>query len=360
MLLAEGLRFSDRERFQYGYGYFVPWKSAMVPQLVDQGASVVCFGNRNSLSILLSARRVAAHLRQWKADLLHCHLPIAGVVGRLAGKLAGIPVIYTEHNRMERYHPLTRRAGLVTWSWQDQVIAVSSEVASSVRAHAGSEVPLKIVLNGVDTDRFVPPRNGNAGAIEVRRSAGIPSGAPVVGTVAVFRTQKRLNDWLFAARLLRDRHPEVRFLLVGDGPLAGDLEQRARALELADVVHFSGLQEDVRPFLSAMDVFMLSSLFEGLPLALLEAMSMERGVVATSVGGIPEVVRHGENGFLVEPRRPEALAEFASRLLARPDTKDRMGALARQTIESGFSLRRMTEQLEATYTELLDRDSRGR
>lgn len=355
-LLAEGLRFADRRRFEYGYGFFLPWKTAMVPQLREQGASVVCFGGGNNATILLAARRVAKHLRRWDADLLHCHLPIAGIVGRLAGRMAGIPVVYTEHNRMERYNPLTRRANLLTWDWQRQVIAVSSEVAQSIQTNAKSRTPVKVVLNGIDTDRFVPPADGDS---QARREIGIPVGAPVIGTVAVFRAQKRLDDWLAAARLLYERYPDARFLLVGDGPLRQALEEKTRSLDLAGVVHFAGLQEDVRPFLAAMNVFMVSSVFEGLPLALLEAMSMRCGVVATSVGGIPEVIRHGENGFLVEPRRPDVLFGYASRMLASPESTRTMGTVARQTIESDFSLRRMTEQLEETYSEILANGSRA-
>jgi glycosyltransferase involved in cell wall biosynthesis len=136
--------------------------------------------------------------------------------------------------------------------------------------------------------------------------------------------------------------------------------QKTRALDLTDVVHFTGLQEDVRPFLAAMNVFMISSVFEGLPLALLEAMSMRCGVVATSVGGIPEVIRDEENGLLAEPRRPDILAGLASRMLTSPEETRQMGKTARETIESGFSLRRMMEQLEETYDQVLADSSRGR
>jgi glycosyltransferase involved in cell wall biosynthesis len=180
-----------------------------------------------------------------------------------------------------------------------------------------------------------------------------------VGTVAVFRTQKRLDDWLAAARIVLDSHPQTHFLVVGDGPLRSDLVDRARELGLTEVVHFTGLEEDVRPFLAMMDVFMVSSLFEGLPLAVLEAMSMERAVVATSVGGIPEVVCHRQNGLLVEPCHPEALAAAASELISSPEIGRRMGGLARSTIEKGFSLRVMTEQLEETYCCVLDGRNRG-
>src|SRR3712207_3826346 len=96
MLLPEGLRFADRDRFEYSYGYFLPWKNAMVEALETQGVEVTCFGGRNNLQILLAARVVAAHLKRARIDLVHGHLPIAGVVGRIAARLAGIPMVYTE------------------------------------------------------------------------------------------------------------------------------------------------------------------------------------------------------------------------------------------------------------------------
>lgn len=350
MLLAEGLRFSDRTKFVHGYGYFLPWKTAMVPALEEHDVKVVCFGCESNREILLAARRVSKHLRDWQADLLHSHLPISGVVGRLAGKMAGIPVVYTEHNKMERYHPLTRRLNLLTWSWQDRVIAVSSEVSSSIRSHANDRVHVEVVLNGIDTHRF---SRDSSGTDMVRQDLGIPVTAPVVGTVAVFRAQKRLEDWLQAARLLHERHPDLHFLLVGDGPLRDELTALTCSLGLEGLVHFPGLKEDVRPYLATMDVFMVSSLFEGLPLALLEAMAMECAVVATRVGGIPEVIRHEENGFLVDPCQPTLLAEASSRLLTEPERKRRIGEIARDTIVREFGLQGMTSRLETIYEDVL-------
>ena len=351
MLLVENLRLADRGRFDYGYGYFLPWKSAMVPSLREQEAEVTCFDRRNVATILMAARQVAHHLEEWGADLVHCHLPIAGVVGRLAGRMCGVPVVYTEHNRMERYHPLTRRLNLLTWRWQERAIAVSAEVASSIHDHAGERVPVEVVLNGIDIDRFDRSR---VEAREIREGLGIPTSVPVVGTVAVFRAQKRLEEWLSAARDLLDEHPDTHFVLVGDGPLREDLVLRARDLGIQDRTHFPGLREDVRPYLAAMDVFMVSSAFEGLPLALLESMAMECGVVATTVGGIPEVIRHGENGFLAPPGRPRELTRLASRILSSPGLGDRMGEAARETVGERFGLKRMTRHLESIYTGVLE------
>jgi L-malate glycosyltransferase len=355
MLLPETLRHADRDRFLYRYAYFLPWKDAMVRELERQGVDVTCLSRSNQISILLSARELAQKLKAWKVDIVHCHLPVAGVVGRIAGKLASVPVVYTEHNVLERYHPLTRRANLFTWGWQQEVVAVSRDVAESLERSAPAPVPINVVLNGVDVHRFEKSRvDGQA----LRRGLGIPDDAPVVGTVAVFRTQKRLHKWLEVARTLTDRHPGIRFLLVGDGPLREELEARARSMGLQDVAHWAGLQEDVRPYLAVMDVYMMSSVFEGLPVAMLEAMSMSCGLVCTAVGGIPEVIRNGENGLLVDAEHPERLADRASELLSSREMLGELGAEARRTVERDFSIARMTQELENLYVRVV-RDYRN-
>lgn len=356
VLLLEGLRFADRERFRYGFGYFLPWKDAMVAPLAEQGGDVQCFAAKSNLTILLSAQRVAAHLRDWRADVLHCHLPIAGAVGRIAGRMAGIPVVYTEHNSLERYHHLTRRLNLSTWRWQDRVLAVSGDVAASLRRRATPGIRVQVVPNGVDVERF--DRTFVDGT-SVRLQHDIPATAPVVGTVAVFREQKRLDIWLEAAHLVRQQQPDVRFLLAGDGPERERLHARARALDLDDVTHFAGAHVDVRPFLAAMDVFLISSVFEGLPVALLEAMSMQCGIVSTSVGGIPEVVRHRTNGLLVDADRPLLLAEAVLEMIRSRTLRANYGREARQTVSDEFSLQRMTRQLERTYVEVVHERHNG-
>jgi len=356
VLLPETLRFADREKFAYGYGYFLPWKDALVPTFKPLGAEVTCFPAR-SATIPLRALAIARHLRRWNADLLHCHMPLAGAVGRLAGRLAGVPVVYTEHNKMERFHPFTRRLNIATWRFQAQAIAVSDDVADSIRSHTNTAVPLSVVLNGVDVDRFNRSATDDSA---VRRLLGIPAHAPVVGTVAVFRVQKRLDDWLRAAALLRESHSSAHFIVVGDGPLREEVVTLARKLDLEGAVHFPGLQEDVRPYLAAMDVYMMSSIFEGLPIALLEAMAMKCPPVCTAVGGIPEIVKHGENGFLVEPRQPEALAAAVAGLLSSTDSRQRCGTAARSTVQARFSMARMSAELEQIYLRVLEGYSNGR
>jgi len=356
-LLPETYRYADLSRFQYRYAYFLGWKDAIVPELEAQGAEVTCLSRSSPLSILLSARKVARELDSWGADLIHCHLPLAGVVGRIAGRLSGLPVVYTEHNLMERYHPLTRRANLLTWRFQEAAIAVSADVAASLEQFAPSGVPVETVLNGVDLRRFDGDRSRGG---EVKRDLGIPADASVVGTVAVFRTQKRLDAWLKVARRLLDRHPDVHLLLVGDGPLREELHDMAKRLGLGTSVHWVGLQEDVRPYLAAMDVYMMSSRFEGLPLALLEAMAMHCAVVCTGAGGIPEVIRDGENGLLIDVDRPDDLTEGADRLLTSPVLRSTLGQAAHRTVAEDYSVVRMARELERIYVEAIQRYRDGR
>ena len=351
-LLQEGMNYADRSRFYYGFGYFLPWKNALVSPLQNFGCEVICFGSKHRTAMFLSIPRVVRFLKSWRADLVHCHLPLAAVVGRIAGKLANIPVIYTEHNVMERYHPWTRRANLWSWKWQDNVVAVSNQVGESIQKHAGNSVPLKIIKNGVVVESF--RRDEEAGRL-VRRSLNIPENAPIVGTVAVFRLQKNLKLWLAAAALMKQMVADVHFLIVGDGPLRNEIEQEAHSLALDGCIHFPGLQQDVRPYLSAMNLYMISSNYEGLPIALLEAMSASLPVVSTSVGGIAEVVVEGKTGFLVANPDPEALAAHAAQLLNNVRLRSAFGEAGQRRVEEQFSMQRMVHELQTLYLTVLDR-----
>ncbi len=287
-------------------------------------------------------------LRDRGADLVHAHLPLAGVAARLAGRIAGTPVIYTEHNLQERYHPLTRRANLATWRLQKAAVAVSAEVAESIARHAPAGVPVRVVRNGIETG---PP--DEAGGRAVRAALGVPPGVPLIGTVAVFRRQKRLDHWLEAARRIADRRPDARFAIVGDGPLRPEVEASAARLGLSGRLAFPGLQEDVRPWLAALDLYLMTSEFEGLPLALLEAMAAGRAVAVTGVGGVPEAVIDGESGVVRPFGDVAGLADAAQALLADPERRTRLGAAARRRVETSFGIRRMAAELESLYREVL-------
>src|ERR1700690_654038 len=147
MLLPETLRFHNKLGFVWLYGYFLPWKDQMVNSLKREGGQVICFTARNNIEMLFKIPQIIMFMRKEKIDILHCHLPWAGICGRLIKKYSGIPVIYTEHNKQERYHFLTRWLNLFTLNWSTRVIAVSEEVADSIRKFKGNSFPVSVIKN---------------------------------------------------------------------------------------------------------------------------------------------------------------------------------------------------------------------
>jgi glycosyltransferase involved in cell wall biosynthesis len=340
-----------RDHATFSVGFFVPWKDQLAAASARAGARVHCFEAGSALALMLRVGAVHRWLRDEGADVLHCHLPLAGVVGRLAASMSGTPVVYTEHNLLERYHAATRRAELATWRMQRMVIAVSQEVATSIARYVDGTVPVRVIRNGIPVhDDVATP----AARAETRSRLGFGAGAPVVGTVAVMRTQKRLDLWLAAAAEIRRSIPEARFLLVGDGPERVAVQQRADSLGLSGAVVFAGLQPAVQPFLEAMDVFLLSSEFEGLPIALLEAMAAGVPVVATTVGGVPEVVVEGGTGRLVAFGDAQGLASASVALLLDPEGRVAMGNAARERVRREFGIARMAAELAQLYNEVAE------
>lgn len=288
-------------------------------------------------------------LKCWRPDLLHCHLPLAGVIGRLLGWILNVPVVYTEHNLQERYHPLTRLVNRLTWTWQDRVVAVSAEVGESIAKSMPERTAVQTVLNGVDCDVFRPRADSRA---EKRKEFGLSESDFLVGTVAVFRKQKRLDLWLDVARRLALEHDNVYFLLVGDGPEMPLVRRLVAEYGLTSRVHLPGLKSDVRSFYCAMDVFFMSSDFEGLPVALLEAIACQTPVVATAVGGIGEVIQSDSQGLLANKGDWQELLRHLRRLLVDPGLRDDIAEQGRRRVLLAFSLATMAQELERLYLEV--------
>jgi len=354
ILLTEGLRFADRDRFELSYAYFHPKIDALVPTLSQQGVEVTCLGGENHVGMLARAPLLARHLRDRRIDLVHCHLPTAGVVGRLACRVVGVPVVYTEHNKPERYRRPTFLLNRWTYEMQAHVIAVSDSVRESIEAYIGARVPVTVIRNGVDAPSYLRTERERAA---VRQRLGIADAAIVVGNVAALIPQKRLHDWIEAARRVCAMLPraQVRFLLIGDGPERERLLALVAKNGLKDVVQLCGIHPDVRPFLAAFDIYMMSSAFEGLPVALLEAMAMRCVPVCTAVGGIPEVIVAGENGYLTPPGRPDELAARVVELASQPDRLSRLGTAARRTVSDDFRIDTMVASIEQLYLDVLQR-----
>ena len=348
-LLASAAPYLDRSRFQYEFAYLLPWKDALVAELKGQGFAVTLLGDGRGTGWALHLRSlVGAH----GIDLVHAHLPYAAIGARVALAGPGGPrLVYTEHNLWQSYKPPTYWANLLTFARSDHVFAVSDVVRASIRYPEGLRwrrmPPVETLYHGLDPAAMQrPPADG------AREELGIPSQAPVVGTVANFRHTKGHGYLLQAASLVRRTVPDVRFLLVGQGPLEAEVRSDAERLGLGETVIFAGFREDVPRLTAAIDVFALSSLHEGLSIALLEAMALAKPPVVTRVGGLPELVQDRRHGLLVPPADPGALAAGILTLLEDPDLRARMGQAA-QRRAADFDIRSAVSRMEEVYTELL-------
>lgn len=321
----------------------------MVEAIEQAGGKVTCLTATNNLQMIRKVSAVIQYIRQHNINIVHAHLPWAGVVARLVHRRIKVPVIYTEHNKQERYHMATRLLNTLTFNWQTSAVAVSADVAVSIKKNINPSVPVIEILNGVNTDFF--QRDISAGK-QLRGQMGIPHNAVVVGTLAVFRFQKRLTEWLDVFKEASEKHPNLYGLMVGDGPLKDELVQRRKTLGLEDRVIMPGLQTEVKPWYSVMDVFMMTSVFEGLPIALLEAMSMECAIVTTDAGGVKQVIRHGVDGILVNVDQWSGLPMKLDELINDERKRIAFGVAARSRVVEAFSLKRMVGELEEVYLSL--------
>jgi len=285
-------------------------------------------------------------LRRRHPTILHTWMFHANIPGRVLGRLAGVPIIISGERTMGQESRWRYWLNRITDPLTDRVVCVSQLVADFVVAEVGIPRHKTIVIpNGIDARAFerLPAQR------EARAGLGLPLDSTLVGTVARLDPVKRLDVLLQALASLND----VYTIIVGDGPERTRLEALSKQSEIGGRVHFAGQQEDVRPWLAAMDVFALSSDWEGMSNALLEAMAASLPVVAAAVGGTPEVVVDGVTGLLVPPRDPDALAQAITRLLRDPDLRRRMGCAGRERVEQHFSIKETVRQTEALYETLL-------
>jgi len=350
MLLQETLKEHNQQQFEFHFIYFLPWKNQMVAGIEAENGKVTLMPASNNLLIMMKVPEIIRYVKQHKIDLIHAHLPWAGFASRLIFKLSKVPVIYSEHNIQDRYHILTKTINRLTFNWQTRVIAVSGDVAKSIAQRIHPKVPVEVILNGVNTQQFV--RN-EMERKEKRAALGVGDDDILIGNIAVFRFQKRLKEWVTAIKKIQAQHPNVKAVLIGDGILKAEIMEHAKAEGMENNIIFPGLQTAIKPWLSAMDIFMMTSSFEGLPIALLEAMSMETAVVCTDAGGIKEVIRDKVDGFTVPVEAWENIIEPIGHLVSNPTELKSFGKQARSRVEDAFSMKVMVQQIEACYVSVL-------
>jgi glycosyltransferase involved in cell wall biosynthesis len=347
-LLVSSARLGDGSKFTYEVAYLLPHKDALVKELDGAGIAVHCLRGAKGASWLPRLRRLVADRR---IDLVHVHSPYPATGARITLP-ARVPIVYTEHNLWARYHRATYWGNLLTYPRNAHVFAVADDVRRSIRyprALARRRMPkVETLYHGPDPDSIAQA----AGSDGVRAEFGIPEGAPIVGTIANFKVHKGYPFLFDAAAKVRTAMPDVRFMCIGVGAEEEESRRDAHAKGLDRTVIFTGFRSDAIRLAAAFDVFALASLHEGLPIALVEAMALGKPSVATRVGGVPEVVEDGRQGFLVAPADPDALAGRIVQLLSDAPLRSRMGAEAR-TRSAHFDLRRAVRRIEHVYAEVL-------
>ena len=290
---------------------------------------------------------IAQQARRHGATVLHCHHYSPFVYGRLAAlRLRSCGVVFTEHGRLDDAPPSRKRrlANAVLARMRGEYFAVSGDLRCHMVAEGFPADRTSVVHNGVAA---VPPPS----ALDVaaaRARLGLPPGRFTVGTVARLDPVKDLRTLIDAVRLLRREDPTARLVIVGDGSERQSLETACREAQLGSHVLFTGARDDVREVLPAFDVYVNTSLTEGVSLTILEAMAAARPIVATRVGGTPEVLDR-DAGVMVPARTPAAVADALSTIAASPHRAAALGQAARRRFEERFTIERMAQQYAAVY-----------
>jgi glycosyltransferase involved in cell wall biosynthesis len=350
MVLVEAAARLDPDRFRVICGLLTPDAEQVIPPHLP----IVDFKmpGLNGWVWLRFILQLCWVIYRRRVDLLHVNSYVPGNYARLAAALMQVPIIIDHWHGFSRFNRKRRFICRVLGRFTDLSLAVSRGVRDYLVAQGGLDpAKVRVVANGVDVAAIEAARPGKV----VRRELGLPAGVPVIGLVG------RLDHWgkghkeLFEAMApLMERHP-VQALIVGGGRRIDEVRALAASLGLAGAVHFLGERSDVPDLLNAMDIFVLPSYSEGLSLALLEAMAAGKPVVATAVGGTPEVVTEGDNGLLIPTRDAGALAGALERLLGAPDFAKQLGQNARAHVREHFSLDRLGREINEIYEELVEK-----
>ncbi len=302
------------------------------------------------------ADRLAKTFRGNRPDIVHTHKYKDSILGALVAKSLRIPYVVRvvhgmpepfrgiKHVKMAGYMFVDRCIGNL---FVDKVIAVSRDIEGVLVQRYGAE-RVVFIHNGIDLDSVQTTLQSG----EMRRRWCCSESTVVIGTVGRLVPVKGHATLLEAFRRLLGSIPSAKLLVVGEGPLGEQLQGRVKQMGLEQVVIFAGHQEQVHDFINMMDIFVLPSLHEGIPMVLLEALAMGKAVIASAVGGIPEVVSHGYSGILMEPGDTMQLVESLKELIYNRDKATALGVAGRKMVEQEFDARLMVDRTVETYKSL--------
>jgi glycosyltransferase involved in cell wall biosynthesis len=364
-LLYTNLKHFERERVRSTVFTVFPHATHWVEPIRQLGIEVLGLNCKSARDLPVAAARLRSWLRGHPTDLIHTHLWAANIIGRMAGRLAGVPVISSIHN--PDHEPevwadgadvnLKKRKlarSLDRWTARygcQRLLAVSEYVRRSAHRHLSFPLErIDLLYNPIDVEALEAPQGRERA--ELLRECGLEEKSLLLLNVARVSPQKGL---LFAIRALPSiirQYPSAHLISVGattDPQWLSQLQTEAGSLGVADHVHFLGARRDVADFLRSCDLFIFPSLYEGLGIALLEAMATACACVATKSGPIPEIVRHGIDGLLVAPADSESLAATVCELLADPVRRKSLGEAARASALARFQPQAAADRLTEIY-----------
>lgn len=297
---------------------------------------------------------IAERLRGERFSLIHTHGYKANILGGIAAKLVGVKSIATMHLHTETTSRLKlyKIIDLLALRFFSKVIVVSESLHQYLIANGLPPKKIVTVHNAVDLGTFTSSISFYDDKA-LKNRLGIGSTQHIVSIIGRLTSQKGHHYFLESAKRILEVLPETRFLIAGDGPLREELEDLSLSLGIVQAVRFLGYRQDIGTLMGMSDVIAMPSLREGLPYVLLEALALARPVVGTQVGGIPEVIKHGETGFLVPPKDSEALAEAIIQVLRNPEEATRLGEKGRELVSREFDVETMVQKIAAVYTEVL-------
>jgi len=353
----------DRNKFQiYPIIFFRPWEadSIFLKELKKEDFSVykipvsvrASLEERDRFWLVRCFKMIFLTLLKGRFNLIHTHGYFADIIAIPVAKLLGIPVISTCHGFIEDGRKLKRsnRIDRMILKFSNRVIAVSQGIKQELLKSGLREPRIDVVLNAVQTemdneilkqDRYTR-----------RRALDVSESDFVLGYIGRLSKEKGVSYLLDAAEILFQQGIPIKVLIIGDGPAKKDSELIVRQKGLENKVFFAGFQTYVKAWIPAMDVFLLPSLTEGTPMALLEAMACRIPIVASSVGGVPQIIESGKDGILVAPGNPEELAAGVMALYNNNSQREQFVEAARKKIISNFNIKKWTKTIESKYAEI--------
>lgn len=323
---------------------------ALAPRLEEGGVEhvVMPVHHKSPVTVNEQARRVRELIERRGIHVVHAHSRVPAWIGHFATRRLRAAFIISAHGQYAAH------MGSRVMAWGDHIICVSDIIREHMRARLKADpARMSTVYNGIDMDEALERLRSARNPADMRASLGIPADAPVAGHIGRLTVTKGTRFFLDAMASLVKKRPEVRALVVGDGQLRKELQDRATELGIASNVIFTGMRTDVYDILNILDVYVVSSLSEGFPMGCLEAMSVRVPIVATGVGGIPEMLSHEQTALLADARDTDALAAHMDRLLDDPDLRARLTDAGFDTVSSKFSRQRMLQEVLDVYTRTL-------